>query len=190
MRMVAVAMTNRTAILALLALSIGACTTSRSAIDQVWYELEQDAQKDEWVADPDAESIESTADRARRARELAASGALVSARDHFRAAVVLAESMNPEDWSLAASLGAKAAELGEPLGLRAAAEAIDKDLMAQGLPQRYGTQFVWDPALSRWRLHPVDPTTTDAERASMGVPTFGELILAEVTLNAESQVER
>lgn len=183
-RIVAAPMTNRMPILAVLALLISACAAPQSEIDRLWTELEDAAESAQPLADPDAKSTAHTQERAQRARELATSGALKTGRDHFRAAVVLAESNDPKDWSLAASLGAKAAELGEPLGLRAAAEAIDKDLVSQGLPQRYGTQFAWDPQLGRWKLHPLDPTTTDAERASMGVPSYGELIQAEVVLNA------
>lgn len=186
MRKVAAAMTNRMTILAVLTPLISACAAPETAIDRLWTELQRDAERAQPLADPDAQSMGLTAERAQRARELATSGALISGRDHFRAAVVLAESNDPKDWALAATLGSKAAELGEPLGLRAAAEAIDKDLVRQGLPQRYGTQFAWDPALARWKLHPLDPATTDAERAAMGVPSFGELIQAEVVLNART----
>jgi len=186
MRMVAGAMTNRMPILAVLALLISACAAPKPGIDRLWAELENDAEHAEPLADPDAKSMALTTERAQRARELAASGALTSGRDHFRAAVVLAESNDPKDWALAATLGSKAAELGEPLGLRAAAEAIDKDLVTQGLPQRYGTQFAWDPALARWKLHRLDPATTDAERAAMGVPSYGELIQAEIVMNTRS----
>ncbi|MBL8862542.1 MAG: hypothetical protein JNK02_11090 [Planctomycetes bacterium] len=166
-----------------LLLVVCACSGPSAAIDRLWAELEHEAEQAAPLAAPDAESEAAAADRARRARALHESGALRSARDHLRAAVLLAESSSPADWPLAAELGARAAELGEPLGLRAAAEAIDKDLVAQRLPQRYGTQFVWDAVRRCWRLHPLDPATTDEERAAMGVPPYGDLVQAEVELN-------
>lgn len=186
LRMVVCPMTIRTSVLALPLLLAAACASRGPSIDRVWAELEADARHTQPLADPDARGEAATADRAAEARRIAEAGELESGRDHFRAALVLAESKAPADWALAAELGRKAAELGEPLGLRVAAEAIDKDLVRQGLPQRFGTQFAWDAAREIWRLHPIDPATTDAERASMGVPTYSELIAAELALNARA----
>src|SRR5207302_7145243 len=45
-------------------------------------------------------------------------------------------------------------------------------LMFQGLPQRYGTQFV--PDGTRYRLWDVDAATSDADRAARNVPTLDE----------------
>lgn len=156
---------------------------SRS-IDALWAELGADAHHSKPLADPDPAAVSAIAARAQAARRIVEAGELGSARDYLRAAVLLAESSSPADWALAAELGSKAAELGEPLGLRVAAEAIDKDLVRQGQRQRYGTQFAWDAAREVWRLHPIDPATTDAERNAMGVPTYAELIAAESALNA------
>lgn len=173
----------RTLVPALPLLLLLACASSPS-IDGVWSSLEDDAQRARPLAEPDAAALDARRERATRARAIADAGDLESARDHFRAAVLLAESDRPADWELAAHVGARAAELGEPLGLRVAAEAIDKDLVAQGLPQRYGTQFSWDPTRKAWRVHPIDTATTDAERASMGVPSYVELIRAADAMNA------
>jgi hypothetical protein len=165
-----------------LLLAAGCLNPTVSAVDRAWDELEADARSAEPLADPSPERVVARQDRARRVREAHAGGALSSARDHLRAAVLLAESDDPADWALGAELGRRAADLGEPLGLRAAAEAIDKDLVHQGRPQRYGTQFRWDPLTGSWRLYPIDPATTDAERAAMGVPSYGELVAAEAAL--------
>ena len=53
-----------------------------------------------------------------------------------------------------------------------AAVALDRWLMYQGKPQKYGTQFV--PGGKRWRLWDIDPSTTDAERAANHVPSLQE----------------
>ena len=58
----------------------------------------------------------------------------------------------------------------DSLGLAAA--ALDRWLMYQGKPQKYGTQFV--PDGKRYRLWDLDPTTTDAERAANHVPSLHE----------------
>jgi hypothetical protein len=163
---------------------LSACSARAPGIDRLWDELEAEARAATPLAEPGEHVTAARQARARRARELHASGALRGARDHLRAAVLLAESADAADWPLAAELGSRAAELGEPLGLRAAAEAIDKDLVAQRRPQRYGTQYTWDASAARWRLHPIDPVTTDAERAAMGVPSYAELVAAEAALGA------
>jgi hypothetical protein len=182
-RIVATAMAIRTRLLALLLLLAVACAAPRSSLDTLWADYQAEAQRTEPLTDPDAEAQAALAHRVARARELADTGALVTARDFFRASVLIVGSSDPADWPLAAELGNRAAEMGEPLGLRVAAEAIDKDLISQRQPQRYGTQFYWDSKLRAWRLNPVDPETTDDERAAMGVPSYAELIAAEVALN-------
>jgi hypothetical protein len=181
--MVVVMHTARTAFFFSLLAAVAACS-STTPIDSLWADLETDARVHERLSEPDPARAGRAAERAAKARELADEGRLQSGRDHMRAAVLLVESASPADWELAAQLGRKAAELGEPLGLRVVAEAIDKDLMRQGKPQRYGTQWVWDAAKKGWRLYPIDAATTDEERARLGVPTYGELIRDEINLGA------
>ncbi len=177
-------MSIRTGLLTIPLLLAASCASSTRPIDDLWSGYEADARRAQALADPDDDTRARVHERADRARALAQEGQLENGQDFLHAAVLLVESERPADWALAAELGNAAAELGAPLGLRVAAEAIDKDLVAQRLPQRYGTQFDWDPTNQLWRLHPVDPTTTDEERASMGVPPYAELIAAELELNA------
>ncbi len=181
--------TVRTGLLPFFLLAFAACS-STSSIDGLWADLATDARRAEPLAQPDAKRSQLAAERAAKARGLAQDGVLRSGRDYMRAAVLLVESASPSDWELAAQLGNKAAELGEPLGLRVVAEAIDKDLVRQGQAQRYGTQWVWDPARKVWRLHPIDPATTDDERAALGVPSYGELIQAEIRISAPGLAPR
>jgi hypothetical protein len=56
-----------------------------------------------------------------------------------------------------------------------------------GVAQRYGTQYVYEPVLKGWRLYPIDPRTTDAERKAMGVPPLDELKKAEDLLNQRKE---
>jgi hypothetical protein len=86
---------------------------------------------------------------------------------------------------MAETLARRSADLGEPRALRVVAEAVDKRAMLQGKPQKYGTQYVFDWVLDSWRLHPIEITTTDADRAAMGVPTYAELLAGEDAMNEE-----
>jgi hypothetical protein len=47
--------------------------------------------------------------------------------------------------------------------------------MFSGKPQWYGTQVEFMEVLTKWRLYPVDPRTTDEQRKTMGVPPLAEL---------------
>ncbi len=63
-----------------------------------------------------------------------------------------------------------AAELGYDNARWLAAPAYDRWLMYQDRPQKYGTQFPFNG--ERWELWPVDPATTDDERAEWHVPSL------------------
>jgi hypothetical protein len=128
--------------------------------------------------------------RAEKVREiLAQPGQELSAIDQLHAALVLVESDRPEDLEAALMIALKSAESGENRGFRVAAEAQDRLLVKRGMAQRYGTQFVWEPVNRIWRLYPVDPRTSDAERKAMGVPTMSELKAREAKLNADFKAE-
>ncbi len=173
-----------------LAPAIAGCASRAPSIDRLWADLQSEAARTAPLADPDEARAEAQAERARKARELHAAGKLKTAQDHFRAAVILAEAVDRPSLQLADGLGHVAAELGEPRGLRAAAEAIDKLCMLDGRPQRYGTQYVWNEELQAWRLYLVDARTTDEERAAVGVPSYAQLIAAEARLNADLRSRR
>ena len=65
-------------------------------------------------------------------------------------------------------------EAGDARGLPLAAEAIDRALKEQGLPQKYGTLYDFNRLTRKWELYRWDPKTTDAERTAMGVVTLEE----------------
>lgn len=131
----------------------------------------------------DVEGWERQEERLKEVRELRATGKLVSARDHLYAAVILVETNSEEDLVAAHELGLRAAELAEDKGLRVAAEAQDRLCVKHKVAQKYGTQFVYQPVLKAWRLYPVDPNTSDAERAAMGVEPMERLRAREAELN-------
>jgi hypothetical protein len=115
-------------------------------------------------------------------RAMHARGALKRERDLLIAATLLLDSPDVADLDLARDLALAAAERGDERGFPLAAEAIDRALMLRGEPQRYGTQYVSVPGYG-WVLYRWDPATTDAERASMGVPPLAEALERLKTLN-------
>ena len=54
------------------------------------------------------------------------------------------------------------------------AAAVDRLLSKQEESQRYGTQFIKKDAKSKWKLHPIDPSVTDEERARLNVPPIAD----------------
>ncbi len=109
-------------------------------------------------------------DRRRRERvtELLEAGALQDAADYFHAAVIFQHGEEAEDYRRAYELSLRAAELGHEKGRRMAANAYDRWLLAQGKPQKYGTQIICDER--GCRLMELAPSTTDEERAAWDVP--------------------
>lgn len=61
----------------------------------------------------------------------------------------------------------------EPRARALAAAAYDRIRMLAGEPQKFGTQ--WTEREGRRELWPVDPATTDSERAKWGLPALAEL---------------
>ncbi len=113
-----------------------------------------------------------TEDPKRRARvvELLQVGAARTGADFLHAAMVLQHGWTPEDYLQAKELALRAVEMGRADAKWLAAAAEDRYLMHSGQPQKFGTQFRADGGA--WVLHDVDPCTSDADRASVGVPTL------------------
>lgn len=122
------------------------------------------------------------ASQARRsiAQRLIAEGLAYTANDYFHAAMLLQHGEKLEHWEQARQLALKAVELGHPRARYMAAAALDRWLMRQGKPQKYGTNS-W-PDKNGWRVWDYDPTTTDEERAEWDVPPLGELLARVKTL--------
>jgi hypothetical protein len=119
------------------------------------------------------------ADAARRRAAFARLGALdatptgATARDRYHVAWLMNHGDTVAEARLAHELARRAALGGVDEGRWLSAAAFDRACMYAGEPQRFGTQIV--PDGTAWRLWPVDPTTTDAERAACDVPPLAEM---------------
>jgi len=116
-------------------------------------------------------------DRQRRLRvdQMLATGAATTGADFHAAALIFQHGDTLEDYARARELAAEAARRGHPAALRLTALAWDRWLMKAGQPQRFGTQYMGDPATGQMNLYPVDPSVTDAERARWGIQPLAEI---------------
>lgn len=160
-----------------------ACQSSSTQIARLYTDLAHEVANADPVRMPaeDADAIH--VKRADQVRDIVEHQGVSTREDTFKAAVILVGTNRPKDLEMAETLARRSAQLGEVHGLRVAAEAIDKRAMVAGKPQKYGTQYVFEWVLDSWRLYPIDLTTTDADRAAMGVPSYGELLASEDAMN-------
>jgi hypothetical protein len=99
---------------------------------------------------------------------LYAAGAVQSREDHYHAALIMLYGDDLNHFELAQQLARRAAREGDERAWSVVAAAWDRALLARGLPQRFGTQFIREQG--RWTLGALDDGVTDAERAFYGVP--------------------
>ncbi|WP_300619038.1 hypothetical protein [Dokdonella sp.] len=109
--------------------------------------------------------------------DLLKSGKVVTAKDHFHAAMVYQHGDSLDDYRLAFALAQVAATL-DP-SLKSArwltAAAWDRMLMKRNVPQWYGTQYHQPVPGGPMALYPVnEAAVTDAERAEMNAPSLQE----------------
>lgn len=122
-----------------------------------------------WTAETDARD----ADRRRRVREMLAAGAIRTAADHYHAAMVLQHGSEPADFMRAHELAGAAERMGSVPARWLAVATLDRYLLSQGQPQRYGTQFT--DVAGVWYLQPMDTlAVSDAERRRAGARTMDE----------------
>ncbi|HPF13080.1 MAG: hypothetical protein H6829_01675 [Planctomycetes bacterium] len=117
----------------------------------------------------------------------AADGLLASASDKLWAAASLIHAESPERVGLALQLAQQAAMDGEQRAHAIVAQAIDKRALQEGRPQTYGTQYVYHTHPGIWVLYDLDPSTTDEDRAAVGVPPLKELLALVQRLNEQRQ---
>jgi hypothetical protein len=175
----------RSVTVALAALLAFACSTPSSKIGRMYASLQEDVASQKSGAAPDPKVQERHEKRADEVREIVTTDPPDSRESKFQAAVLLVESWKQDNLALAEKLGREVGLDGEKLGYRVAAEAVDKQLVARGLPQHYGTQFEWVFVLQAWRLYPIDPATTDADRKAMEVHPLAQLYQDEKKMNGE-----
>ena len=167
-------------------IALGCATTHKSEISSVYADFKSDIESHMGSHRDDA-MIKRQADRTAKVKKIADAHGLTTAQDNFEAAVILSATDDLDSLKLSETLALKAVEMGENKGFRVAAEATDKQMVKMGVAQRYGTQYVYEPVLKGWRLYPVDPRTTDAERKAMGVPPLDELRKGEELLNQRKE---
>ncbi len=103
-------------------------------------------------------------------------GEINSADDLYHAAMIFQHGNCVEHYRLANQLAERAVSKGSNEAKWLYAATLDRYLMKQGKPQKFGTQFVKvGPGgivggEGTWQLYPVDPATTDEERARYNVP--------------------
>jgi hypothetical protein len=142
--------------------------TDDPEMDRLLNEDQADRADDVLLAGSDAR------DRTRRARGMQKlrQGEIRSPRDFFCLAMLLQHGGLAEQYHLGHELARRAWKAGyEPAGWLAAA-ALDRWLMHTGLPQKFGTQYVFSDG--RWRVYSVDPSVSDEERIQWGVPRLEE----------------
>lgn len=125
--------------------------------------------------------------RRQRVDVLVAAGRARVAADYYHAAMVYQHGDTPTDAGRAHDLAARAVALdpGHDAARWLAAASLDRQLMYQGQPQRYGTQFMQVDGV--WSLWPVDPAVTDAERATWKVPPLAEAHALVERMNAPAR---
>lgn len=101
-------------------------------------------------------------------------GETFSSRDLVYAAYIFQHGACPEHYQLANRLAQVPLDAGEPEARWLYAATLDRYLMSLGEPQKFGTQYTWIDGA--FQLYPVDPATTDAERAQYDVPPLSEAV--------------
>ena len=103
-------------------------------------------------------------------------GAVKTAKDYFRAAMIFQHGGDSSSYRRAHDLAKKAAELDPslPNAEWLSAASWDRYLLSVGKPQIYGTQYLI--LKGTWYVQPFDTTqVTDKERRQLGVRTLGEI---------------
>jgi hypothetical protein len=93
--------------------------------------------------------------------------------DFYYAAFVFQHGNCPEHYKLANELANESVKLGNEEAKWIYAASLDRYLLAIGEVQKFGTQYTSTDGCT-YKLEPVDPATTDEERATYGVPSLAE----------------
>lgn len=119
-----------------------------------------------------SDRIERDRKRRNEVKFILKNGDPTAAIDFIHAAIIFQHGEGLEDWWQAYKLSVKAVELGfQPKWV--AAVALDRWLLHQGKPLKYGNQVI--PFGGVYRIPQLDPNTTDEERREWDVPSLIEL---------------
>lgn len=125
--------------------------------------------------------------REKRVNEILAAGEAKASADYFHAAMVFQHGGTPAHAQRAHELALEAVKLDgfNDAARWLAAAALDRKLMYEKKPQRYGTQFHQE-GNGPWVLWEVDPSVTDAEREEWNVPPLEVARQRAARMNAPS----
>jgi hypothetical protein len=104
--------------------------------------------------------------------DLILDGEIRSARNLVHAAYIFQHGDCSEHYFLANQLAHLALDAGYSDARWIYAATLDRYLMSIGEQQKFGTQYTWIDG--EFKLYPVDPTTTDEERAMYAVPSLDQ----------------
>lgn len=136
-----------------------------------------------WIVDPHEANQADLAHR-QEVLSLLQKGQIVALRDLVYAAFIFQHGDCPEHYLLANRLAQIAMDSGYADARWIYAATLDRYLMSLGQPQKYGTQKTWIDG--KFQLYPVDPATTDEERARDNVP----LLPDEASMSIETLSEQ
>lgn len=105
-------------------------------------------------------------------------GEIHSGRNLIYAAFIFQHGDCSEHYQLANQLAQLAMDAGYLDARWMYAASLDRYLMSIGELQKYGTQYTW--VEGEYQLYPVDPTTTDEERAIYNVPPLSDIMDQEL----------
>jgi hypothetical protein len=100
-------------------------------------------------------------------------GKLATALDFYYAAFVFQHGDCSDHYKLANELADQSVKLGYSEAKWIYAASLDRYLLAIGEKQKFGTQYTSTDGCT-YTLEPVDPATTDVERAEYNVPSLVE----------------
>jgi hypothetical protein len=104
-----------------------------------------------------------------------------TAEDFYMIAMLYQHGSNISDYKKAVSFARRSMKIGFEKAKWLFAAATDRLLMNQGKKQRFGTQYLKKDG--KWTFHPVNPKTTDKERAKYNVPALQKAIALLRKLN-------
>lgn len=132
-----------------------------------WYEASVEQYK--WIRRRDFQ-------RLREVISLYKAGRIRTASDYHCAALIMQHGERPSHYRLAHRFAGRAVKLGDHSARCLYAATLDRWLLSAGRSQKFGTQFRRDEHLGWVLAGPVDPVTTDAERARYRVPPLADSV--------------
>lgn len=140
--------------------------------------LFQEDQRDRRAAGLHEAYLERDRARRHRATQIVAEGGLTCGDDYIMAALLFQHGETPDDYLQAHRLAVKAVELEAKDVAWLAATALDRHLVRQGRPAKYGTQNVRMGGV--YRVPRIEPSTSDEERGAWGIPPLADILAQRI----------